>query len=287
MISQNAIEGGISMEKRILSEKLTPLILGLFVLSLFTGIAMAKTPSDEQYEKTYKQYQIQKANYDNTRKEFEEARDLFEKAYKQLGNEKNNESNEELKDKARTYILKAINHTEAQLQVMKKRLENSENKGVIVSNAIEVIDGHMAELEQLKGKVSAATTLKELKDAHKELKNIVTNINLETRYFMGIVLNYRTTNFISRANNVSAKLDTAIEKLKSDGKDTTKLEADAFEFRNKINEAKDLQGKTDSLFEAHSGFGSNGAVTNDSDARAFLKQANDLQRETIKKLKEA
>ncbi len=275
------------MEKRNLSDIFTPMILGIFVLSLFTGIVAAKTPDEEQNENAYKQYQIQKANYDNTRKQFEEAKDLFEKAYRQLGDKKDNESNEELKEKARAYIINAINHTESQLQVMKKRMESNEIKGVIVSNAIGVIDGHMAELEQLKGNVTAAKTFQELKDAHKDLKNIVININMETRYFIGIVLNQRIDNFIFGANNVTTKVDAAIKKLKAEGKDTTKLEADAAEFSNRIEEAKDLEAKTDSLFQVHSGFGSNGSVTNETDARTFIKQANDLQRENIKKLKEA
>ncbi|MFZ3385043.1 MAG: hypothetical protein WA144_14070, partial [Candidatus Methanoperedens sp.] len=116
---------------------------------------------------------------------------------------------------------------------------------------------------------------------------IVARINLETRYFMGMVLNNRIDNFINQTDNVSAKVDDAIAKLKANGTDTTKLESDAAEFKNKVREAKDIQAQTVALFSTHSGFAADGTVTIEKDARDFLKKANDLQRDTIKKLKEA
>ncbi len=39
---------------------LTPLILALFILSLFSGTVAAQQTAREQYEKTKEQYQIQK-----------------------------------------------------------------------------------------------------------------------------------------------------------------------------------------------------------------------------------
>ncbi|VVB56297.1 Uncharacterised protein [uncultured archaeon] len=268
---------------------LTPLILALFILSLFSGIVAAQETAREQYEKSKEQYQIQKERFENTRKQFEDAKKLFEdanKRFKDPDNKSVNGSNE-LMEKAREYILKAINHTEAQLQVMKNRLDNPENKGILASDATKIIDAHTAQLEQLKGNVSQATTIEEIRAIHKELAGIVAKINLETRYFMGIILNHRVENFINRADNVSAKVDDAIAKLKSNGTDTTKLESDAAEFKNKVKEAKDIQAQTVALFATHSGFAADGTVTNEKDARDFLKKANELQRDTIKKLKEA
>lgn len=268
---------------------LTPLILALFILSLLSGTVAAQATAREQYEKTKEQYEVQKEKFDNTRKQFEDAKKLFEDANKRIkaGNKSDNRSSEELMVKAREYLLKAINHTEAQLQVMKNRLDNPENKGILASDATKIIDAHTAQLEQLKGNVSQATTIGEIRAAHKELAGIVAKINLETRYFLGIVLNHRIENFISQADNVSVKVDDAIAKLKANGTDTTKLESDASKFKDKIKEAKEIQARTMALFATHSGFAADGTVTNEKDARDFLKKANELQRDTIKKLKEA
>ncbi|HEX7628085.1 MAG TPA: hypothetical protein VF354_04095 [Candidatus Methanoperedens sp.] len=274
-----------------ISRILTPLILAFFILSLFSGTVASQPTAREQYEKTKEQFQIQKENYDKTKQQFEDAKKLFEDANKRLkdskGNKSENTSNEELLFRAREYILKAINHTEAQLQVMKNRLENPENKGISASDAINIIDAHTAQLEQLKGNVSKATSIQEIRDAHKELAGIVARINLETRYFMGMVLNNRIDNFMTQADNVSIKLDTAIEKMNASDKETKKLVGQAGEFNNKMNEAKDIQSQTLALFANHSGFAQDGTITNEKNAREFLTTANELQRDTIKKLKEA
>ncbi len=287
----------------------TALILAMLILSLFSGTVAAQAESREavreqiektreqikinkdKYDDTREQYQKNKENYDDTRKQFQDAKDLFEKANRRLldgkFNKSDNKSNEELMVKAREYILRAIDHTEAQLQVMKNRLDNAENRPIMASDATKIIDAHTAQLEDLKVKVNNATTIQEIRDAHKELAGIVAKINLETRYFIGTVLNQRIENFINRADNVSVKVDNAIENLEAKGKDTTNLKAAATDFKNKLEEAKDIQAKTLALFATHSGFAADGTVTNEKDARDFLKQANELQRENIKKLKEA
>ena len=113
------------------------------------------------------------------------------------------------------------------------------------------------------------------------------DINLETRYYMGIVLNNRINNFIIKTDNVSIRLDSAIEKLKAQGNDTTKLEKEVADFKNAVREAKDSQPKLKELYDKHNGFDSDGAVKNANDANIFLKQGNDLQKEMITDLRNA
>ena len=262
---------------------LTPLILAMFILNLFTGIVVAQTSAGEQYENAIKQYKVNKEKLDNTGKQFEEAKKLLLEANK---NEKSVNKSEVLMERARDYILKAINHTESQLQVMKNRLDNPENKGIRAQDAIKIIDAHTAQLEQLRVKANQATTIQEIRNIHKELAAIVANVNLETRYFLGMVLNERIDNFIMKADNVSERLDAAIQNMKANG-DTTKLEKRSADFNKALDESKESHNKTMELYAVHNGFSSNGTVTNSKDAKAFLKEANELQRETIQKLKNA
>jgi hypothetical protein len=266
---------------------LTPIIIALFILGLFSGVVAAQATAGEQYEKANERYQVNKDQYDNTRKKFEEAKDIFEKANKQLGNLKDEKSKDELKQKGKDYLLKAINLSESQLLVMKSRAENSENKGSIPFNAIKIIDDHTAQLELLNAKVEKANSTQELRDVHKELKKIVVDINIETRYYMGIVLNHRIDNFSIKADNVSIRLDSAIQKLKAQGNDTTNLEKEVVDFKDAVKKAKESQSKTMELYATHKGFAADGTVTNENDAKKFLEQGNKLQRETIKDLRQA
>jgi len=265
---------------------LTPIIMSLLILSLFSGVVAAAS-AKEQYEKANENYQINKNLYDNNRKQFEEAKNIFEKANKQLGKLNDEKSKDELKQKSKDYLLRAINFTQSQLQVMRSRMESSENKGFIPSNAITIIDGHMAQLELLKGKVEVANSTKELIDIHTELKKIVIDINLETRYYIGIVLNHRIDNFIIKADSVSINLTSAIQKLNETGNDTTKLNKEFADFSNSVQKAKDSQNETKKLYATHKGFNDNGTVTNEKDAKKFLDQGNKLQRDTIRELRQA
>lgn len=258
----------------------------LFILSLFSGVVAAQATVGEQYEKTNEIYQANKDKYDNAKKNFEEAKDIFEKANKQLGKLKDEKSTEELKQNTKDYLLRAIEFAKSQLQVIKSRMDNSE-KGSIPFNAVTIIDGHTAQLEQLKGKVEKANSTQELRDAHKELKKIVVDINLETRYYMGIVLNNRIDNFIIKADNVSIRLDSAISKLKAQGNETTNLEKEFADFKNAVKVAKESQTKTKELYAIHTGFANDGTVTNERNANKFLEQGNKLQRETLKNLRHA
>jgi tetratricopeptide (TPR) repeat protein len=265
---------------------LTPVIMALLILSLFSGVVAAQATAKEQYEKANEIYQIKKGQYENTKKQFEEAKNIFEKANKQLGKSKDEKSKDELKQKSKDYLFRAINFTQSQLQVMKSRVENSE-KEYMPFNAIAVIDGHTAQLEALKGKVEDANSTEELRVVHTELKKIVIDINLETRYYMGIVLNHRIDNFIIKANNVSIRLNSTIEKLRTQGNDTTQLEREVADFKDAIIKANDSRTNTMQLYTTHNGFADNGTVTNEKDAKKFLDQGNKLQRDTIRELRQA
>jgi len=266
---------------------LTPVIMALFILSLFSGVVAAQATVQEQYQKANEIYKINKDQYEDTRQKFEEAKDIFERGNKQLGKLKDEKSKDELKQKSKDYLLKAIDFAQSQLQIMKSRVENFENKEYIPSNAITIIDGHTAQLELLKGKVDQANSTKELIEVHKELKKIVVDINLETRYYMGIVLNQRIDNFIVKADNVSTRFDSAIERLKARGNDTTQLEKEAAGFKEAAKKAKESQIKTKELYTTHNGFADDGTVKKENDARKFLDQGNKLQRDTIKDLRQA
>ncbi len=265
---------------------LTSFVAALFILSLFSGIAAAQTPK-EQYEKATEQYKKTKDKYEDTKDKLEKAKDDFEKTTKQVKGAKDDKSKEELALKTKNYLEKAIDHAISNLNVLKSRVGDSENKGVLPFDASKNIDAHVAQLEQLRTKVQNAGTTAEFRDAYKDLKDLWVKIRLETRYYYEIVLDRRIDNFITKADSVSAKTDAEIQSLKSQGKDTTKLEKMAANFNNLVKEAKDSQQKTSDLFASHSGFSSDGMVTDNKAAETFVKQVDNSQKDTIKKLKAA
>ncbi len=266
------------MKNRYWFTILTSLVAAVFILSLFSGIAAAQKPVEKNGNQE---------KYANTERQFGDAKQQFDKALKQFNAKKDSKSKEELVLKTQDYLEKAIDHLISYLRVLKSRAENSENIGIIPFDVSKNIDAHVAELEQLRIKVQQANSTQELRDANKELKDLWTKIRLETRYDFQILLNNKIDTFITKADNVSARLDAAIQNQKSNGKDTSELEKDATRFNNLVKDAKDSQQKTNDLFAGISGIASDGTVTNIKDAEAFLRQVDNSQKETIKKLKAA
>lgn len=266
------------MKNRYWLTILTPLVAAVFILSLFSGIAAAQKPDEKNGNQE---------KYANTGKQFTDAKQQLDNALKQFNAKKDSKSKEELLLKTKDYLEKANNHLVSYLGVLKSRAEKSENKGIIPFDISKNIDAHVAELEQLRIKVQQANSTQELRDANKELKDLWTKIRLETRYDFEILLNNRIDAFITKADNISTRLDVAILNLKSNGKDTSDLEKGAANFNSLMKEAKDAQQETDDLFAAHSGFATDGTVTNIKDAEAFLRQTDNSQKETIKKLRAA
>lgn len=258
---------------------LASLVVVVFILSLFSGFAAAQTPEE--------QYRLLKENYENTKKRFEEAKDVFEKARERLRNAMDNRSGEELKEKTKDYLIRAIDQTVSHLEILKYRVELRENKDIIKFDASSNIEVQITQLEGMKVKVEQAETAREFIAINNELKDLWVNIRLETRYYVGIVLNYRSNIFLSKVDNVSIKMDEAITRLENEGIDTASLKAEAEKFDSIVADAKQNQQKTDDLFEVHDGFASDGTVSNANAAREFLRQGDSMQRDTVKKLKDA
>jgi hypothetical protein len=276
----------LKMKNRYRLNALTSLIAAMFVLSLFSGIAAAETPRDK-YENLNGQYQTLKDNYDSARAKYQDAKEKFKEAKLKFKSAKSNLSIDELKDKTRDYLENVADYMISYLELLKNRVESSEDKGVLPAGAVANIDAHIAQLTDIKTKIQQANTTKELIDSARELQDTWIKIDLETRYYSKIIINHKIDLFILKADNASARMDTLIQKLKDQGKDTSKLEKDASNFDTLMNETKQNHQNDLDLFVSHNGFDSDGKVTSIQDAKAFLQQAASSQKETLRKLKSA
>jgi hypothetical protein len=264
---------------------LTSLIAALFILSIFSGIAAAQ-PSGE-LAKDNGQYQIKMQRLKVTGEDFGKAKQSMESTIARLRNAGDNKSQEEL-NLTKDYLEKALDLAIANLEVLKTRAQNQTENGAISVDAISVIDGHIAQFEQMKTNVQNANTKKELSDANKALRSQWNAIRLEIRYYMALILDHNINNFISRVNdNATARMDAAILNMSLQDKNTTKLSTDERNFQNSMNNAENSEQTTAGLLGNPTGFDNNGTVTNNTEAVAFLLQVDKSQKETIKDLKAA
>lgn len=265
---------------------LTCAVMAMFVLSLFAGIAAAQ-PQREQYEKAKEKYQVQKARVDAAKQNFNDAREKFRSAKLKFKSAKDKLSRDDLKNKSVEYLERTIDYMIAHLENQKLRIQNAENRELLPFDAGSNIDSYIAQLEDIRIRVQQANSSEELASSARGIEETALKIRLETRYYAGILINHRIDLFLAKADNVSERLDAQIQKLNEQGKDTSKLEDKAAEFNDRISEAGEIHARTLELYKTHAGFDSNGMVTNIQDARGFLEAAGDLQKDTLKKLKEA
>ncbi len=259
---------------------LTSLIAAMFILSLFAGSAMAQKP--DKYEKAEEKYQqrIEKAQ-----QKLDDARDKFKAAKLKARSAKNKPTRDELKNNTVEYLEKSIDYLIAHLEAQKSKV--AESSSILPFDAAANLDAHIAQLEDIRAGITLINSSDDYVKFAREIEEVAVKARLETRYYAGILINYRTELFLANADNVSARLEAQIQELKDQGVDTAALEKKAQAFKALVEEARENYLETLELFESHSGFDSSGMVTNIKDARAFLENATDLQKDTLKKLKSA
>lgn len=261
---------------------LTSLIAVMFILSLFTGVAMAQTPG--KYEKAEEKYQ---ERIDKAKQKLDDAREKISSAKLKFKSARNKPSRDELRNNTADYLEKTIDYMIAHLEKQKFRIENAENREILSFDVSANINAHIAQLEDIRTKVQASNSSEEYVKLARELEEVAVSIRLETRYYAGILINHRTDLFLANADNISARMESQIQKLKEQGRDTSRLEEALSDFKNLIEEARANHLRTLELYLTHSGFDSNGMATNIKDARAFLDSTTDLQKDALKKLNEA
>lgn len=259
---------------------LTSLVAAVFILSLLTGTAWAQKPTDLGGDQHL-------LKFENTGQLFEQAKGQFENALKQFNSKRDVKSMENLIEKAKDYLEKAIDHTVSYLEVLRSRAENPANQGIFSFNVSSNIDAHVAQLEALRTQVQQANNISELRTDNQQLKDIYAGIRLETRYDYDILLNNNIGKFIGKADNVTARLNATIQNLNNQSKDTSSLVAIRDNFTALMQQAATEQQNTTSLLATHTGFDSSGMVVNNTDAKAFLTQVDNSQRETVRTLKQA
>ncbi|MDO8726407.1 MAG: hypothetical protein Q7J35_10105 [Candidatus Methanoperedens sp.] len=263
---------------------LMSLVAALFILSLFSGIAVAQTPK-ESYDKTKEQYQELKTKYDAAKQKYLDSKIKFIAAKDKFKIGRTNLGRDELINKTRDYLIKSIDYVINHLEVLKNKIDT--DKEFIPFNAVDNINTHITELNEIKAEVEGATTPTKLADAARQLDDLMIKMNLEGRYYASLIVNHKIDQFIVNADNASMRMSTLIQKLEGQGKDVTRLKEYASTFDSLVSDAKTTHQSEVTLFETHSGFDNNGFVTSKDDGRSFLQQATNSQKDTIATLKSA
>jgi len=243
----------------------------LLLLLVGSVVPVSAVTPREKFAEAKGKYTEAREGYKNAREDFVGAAEKFRK-FRQA-----NDSAIVL-EKGKNFLLRATDGMMRYLEMLEKRVEVSklgeEEKAEI-----------KAEIEQdaawLKGKqdaIKSATTKEELAAIAKEVKEYWNSIRGKTKSIAGQLLSSHTETMISKAENVSAKVEDAIEKLKEQGKDTSKLEGWLTDFNEKITLAKEANEKAKEKFKE---------IKDIKDAEKLFREGHEFVKEANKYLREA
>jgi hypothetical protein len=270
--------GGFKVVKK-LNKWCAAATLLLIVSVSFTMVASAESPN-QTYQEYKEKYTGAKNTYLQAKQEFENSKANYEAA-------KIKENSDALLNSTKNYAEKTLDVMIAYLKVINASANLPENQNISPYDISGDLDKRIAELEQDKINVQSATTKQQLIDASNSIKNTWQNSRIEVKYYTGYLAKSRVEEFLNKSKDVSVRVDSEIQTLKSKSVNTTKLENGLASFNQWIDKAEEKYNGTEDNFKVHGGFDANGEVINLREANQFIVTVNQNLAELRQDLKNA
>ncbi|MBI2106881.1 hypothetical protein HYT57_02750 [Candidatus Woesearchaeota archaeon] len=184
-------------------------------------------------------------NYKEARKDAKEVRDGLKETRDAV---KNAQTDEEKIATAKDYLTKMVDAEIAELTSLKERVQNNQDiTSEESANSITRIDNAITALNELKTKISSATTLQELRDISKDIKKhaMIRHIH-KTRAVAANICN----GVLKRSEHIEKKAEAALAKAEERGSDTTTLNSQIGELSTLLETAKTQCADAKTAFES-------------------------------------
>ncbi|MBU1199316.1 MAG: hypothetical protein KKF46_04285 [Nanoarchaeota archaeon] len=230
----------------------------------------------ENYDKA-KQFQNRVRNeFNGLKGELQECRDSGEDC---------SDLESQILEKAKENLLGIADRLIQHLEKIKSRLESEDNvEAVEASEAIAEIDALIAELEDAKVDVEAATNKEELDVAAKTIRDIWNDIKGKAAHHAERVIWGSVKGIFKKSELLEDRLDKVLERLEEKGIDTSDLEDLLDQFSGYIDDARSKMAEADDLFAEAKDLRSQDDTEG---AKEALEQAKALTREAHQSLKDA
>ena len=229
----------------------------------------------QRYKQAKEQYLREVNFYKSFRQQFINAREKYRKF-------KNSENRSVYQERARLFLEKIIDVLIKRLEALKRWISN--RRGISSTereNIIAEIEQDINWLSSKKSEIPNASP-EQIRNIAKQIREYWKNHRVRMKRVICKIWRARLLWTIERFENVSERISDKIEKLKEEGKDTSKLEEYLNEFNQKIELAKEkceeIKEKCEEisdLKEANQFF---------SQAHQFAKQVNSFLKQAHKKL---
>lgn len=265
------------------------------------GTGTAREVKNENKETYQQQYELAKAEYTQNRENYQNAKSEILAERERIKECQTSETDdcpqfrEQIREKNREFLLGVADATIAHLNEIISKIQASEDLTEDeINKIVEELQNYISEIEDIKGKITSASTADELKEAFRELKNTRNKVNKQSKLYVGKLWTARLGFVIERAEGLEARLDRILNELESQGYDISSLSETINNFNiavskarenydlatEKMNEARttsDSEHAIELLRESHELLVS--ANENLKTAHDILKDINDILRE--------
>ena len=228
------------------------------------------------------------------RERFEVSKEKFDEAKKDLKDEREN-LKEALKNKdrnatfvyAKNYLLNSVDLLISDFENIKVKVQENANIGNETEAGIVAdIDAQIKDLQDIKARISSATTNKELKDIAKELHEKLNKLkNIISLHTNRIVL-ARVEGIINNGLVLEKRLDKLLEKAKNQSIDvnvTTEVDL----FKSQIADSRDKYKQAQAKISEAIDLRTNGEPAESEKIKSLMQEAHDLLADSRNSLKDA
>jgi len=164
-----------------------------------------------------------------------DVKDDLQRAREIYQNNRTPENQQMLTDTAKDHLLNMLDLMIERLELLQEQIEFAEDNSIIVpEGASENIDRYMLRLEGYKPEVESADTAADIRSVARSINQEWRSIRKEILHYAKYMAAARIDVYISKAKDISDRLDAKITELENEGVDTTDLSLNLDDFNEKI-----------------------------------------------------
>lgn len=248
--------------------------------------------AQEQLKKSKERFEQAKEKYEKASKDYESAILNFQQAKQKAKECKGGEcrqADEESIAKAKPVAGNAAEMIIQHLEKIKAKVEGAEDIDKNRSNEIiQDIDQTISEIRQAMQKINASQTKQEIKQSAQEMRQLWQNAQHRERIHAAWTVHAKIWNIVQRSQKLGERLNSTIERMQAEGKDTSQVQQKITEFNSRLAQA-DIKYKesTELLEQAYKKAQKNMTEEQRLEVKSLISQAQGLLRKAHEELKEA
>ena len=299
LLGKERLKDYASLSQDELEEKLDSLKV---VMSEKDELVRKRVVAKTELEAARRAYTAAKERYDRLRDEYKEGKDHIDEIHERVSACRNDTSAScrELRDEAfqnsKELLTKAADRAIAHLEKLKSRVEESNDLSADrASEIVSNIDDEIFSIFASKAKIEAASTSEELRDAGKELKRALNDINQVVQIHKREWTHASTGEIVTRAELLERRLERVLASADESNIETRDLDALSASFSEHVLAARTAHKNAETHLEVARNADTNeervAAIKKardfDHTAQDELKQATEVLQEITHKVKEA